>query len=129
LDSLDIPKSVKINLSLEDIKVNCNEHKIEAVFTNLISNSLQSMNEQGQLDIRLNSQDNTVKIEFSDTGKGIPEKNMRHIFEPLYTTKQEGIGLGLSSCKSIIEQHNGKISAKNNPEKGVTFTIVLPLNE
>jgi len=71
-------------------------------------------------------QNEFVKIEFSDTGEGIPEDKLEEVFEPLYSTKTEGTGLGLASCKSIIESHGGKIYAKNNPNSGVTITIELP---
>ena len=61
--------------------------------------------------------------DFIDSGKGIEEKIMTQIFNPLFTTKQKGTGLGLVTCKNIIEQHGGTISVKNNP---TTFTIQLP---
>lgn len=127
LNSVNVPKSIKVNLGLEDIRISCDKHKMETVFANLIHNLLDSLNGEGQLGIRMNSKDGMVKIEFSDTGKGIPKDSIAHIFEPLYTTKQTGTGLGLASCKSIIEQHGGTIHAKNNADKGVTFTIILPM--
>ncbi len=64
-------------------------------------------------------------VSIEDTGHGIPEKNLKKIFEPLFTTKQKGTGLGLASCKNIIEQHGGTIIAENNP---TTFTMKLPKN-
>jgi signal transduction histidine kinase len=66
---------------------------------------------------------NKIITEIEDNGSGIPDDVISKIFEPLFTTKQEGTGLGLSSCKSIIEQHNGTITVKNNP---TVFTIELP---
>lgn len=62
-------------------------------------------------------------IDFIDSGPGIPEDTINKIFEPLFTTKQKGTGLGLASCKNIVEQHSGKITVKNNP---TTFTVRLP---
>ncbi|MBM2852783.1 MAG: putative Histidine kinase, partial [Candidatus Nitrosotenuis sp.] len=62
-------------------------------------------------------------IDVEDTGPGIPQELMHKIFDPLVTTKQTGTGLGLSSCKTIVEQHHGKITVTNNPTR---FTIKLP---
>ena len=66
-----------------------------------------------------------VLIAFEDSGSGIKPENIGKIFEPLFTTKQLGTGLGLSICKSIIEQHGGSITLKNNP---TTFLVRLPKN-
>jgi signal transduction histidine kinase len=59
----------------------------------------------------------------TDSGRGISDENLPKVFEPLFTTKQKGTGLGLASCKNIVEQHEGEISVTNNP---TTFIIVLP---
>jgi len=64
-----------------------------------------------------------VILEFTDSGEGIPDDDLEKVFEPLFTTKQKGTGLGLASCKNIVEQHHGEISVKNNP---TTFTVKLP---
>jgi len=69
--------------------------------------------------------DKNIILTFGDTGKNIPESDLSKIFEPLFTTKQEGTGLGLVSCKKIIEQLKGTITVENNPK---LFTIILPKN-
>ena len=71
----------------------------------------------------MNEQNNLAILKFIDSGEGISDENPNKIFEPLFTTKQKGTGLGLASCKNIIEQHLGEISVQNKP---TTFTIVLP---
>jgi signal transduction histidine kinase len=81
------------------------------------------MESKGKILIKIKEENNFVVIEVEDTGLAIPEDIISHIFEPLVTTKMVGTGLGLATCKTIIEQHKGKISVKNNP---VTFTIKLP---
>ena len=85
------------------------------------------MDNSGTIDIRTSQDGSFVKIEFKDSGSGIPEDVLPKIFEPLFTTKQEGTGLGLPSCKSIIEQHNGNISVKTELGKGTTFIVTLPI--
>jgi two-component system sensor histidine kinase HydH len=69
---------------------------------------------------------NDVMIQISDTGCGIPSSVLSKIFEPLFTTKQTGTGLGLASCKKIVEQHMGMITASSKEGTGTTFSIILP---
>ncbi|PIY90655.1 MAG: hypothetical protein COY74_00250, partial [Nitrosopumilales archaeon CG_4_10_14_0_8_um_filter_34_8] len=94
------------------------------VFSNLIKNAIDAIGDNpGSIEIKCQENGNCVTIDIIDSGPGIKENNINKIFEPLYTTKQTGTGLGLVSCKNIIEQHGGKLSVKNNP---TTFTITLP---
>ena len=122
---VDVPQDVKIVVSDSDVNVNCDLIKIDAVFTNLVMNSVQAMNQKGKIVIQIKSVGDDAVIEFIDSGPGVPEDLMEKIFEPLFTTKQKGTGLGLASCKNIIKQHGGKILVKNNP---TTFTIQIPKN-
>jgi signal transduction histidine kinase len=120
IDKINVPDDVKIIISDSDVIANCDSVKLDAVFINLIVNAIQAMPHGGTLEIKINSDGDDVVIDFVDSGLGIPEEFIDKIFEPLFTTKQKGTGLGLASCKNIVEQHNGKISVKNNP---TTFTI------
>jgi len=72
---------------------------------------------------------NKIKIEITDNGCGIPEKERDVIFEPFYTTKASGIGLGLANARKIIEQHKGSIRIKENVGKGTSFEILIPCEE
>jgi signal transduction histidine kinase len=74
-------------------------------------------------------QDNSVIIEVGDTGKGIPPEILNNIFNPFFTTRDKGVGLGLSIVQKIISYHKGNIEARNNLERGVTFTIRLPFKK
>lgn len=120
-----IPKSsnVQIHIPQTDVEFVFDSDKIEVVFDNLLTNSLQALNNEGEIIIRINDLENDVEIEVEDSGKGVPDEIISRIFEPLFTTKKKGTGLGLASCKSIIEQHGGTISVKSNPS---IFTIKLP---
>ena len=104
---------------------NITYYKLTKVFINWILrlNSIQAMYEGGTIEIKIDEKDNMIILEFTDSGEGIPDGDLKKVFEPLFTTKQKGTGLGLASCKNIIEQHQGKISVKNDP---TTFTIKLP---
>ncbi|MCV0430427.1 MAG: GHKL domain-containing protein [Nitrosopumilus sp.] len=123
LEKVNVPEDVKVEISKKDVKIDCDAIKLDAVFINLIVNSIQAMHDGGKITIQISEQDNFAIIKFSDTGEGIPNENMNKIFEPLFTTKQKGTGLGLASCKNIVEQHQGEISVSNNP---TTFSIMLP---
>lgn len=115
--------NVKVNIPKTDIEFVFDSDKIEVVFDNLLTNSIQAINDNGEITIRINDFENEVEIEVEDSGDGVPDEIISRIFEPLFTTKKKGTGLGLASCKSIVEQHGGSITVKNNPS---VFTIKLP---
>ena len=121
-----IPDTVKINTPKNDLEIECDKSQMIVVFSNLITNSIQAMNENGSITINLERRQDRAIIEFIDSGPGISKENLTKIFEPLFTTKSSGTGLGLVSCKNIIEYHHGKISVKNNP---TTFTIEMPIKQ
>ncbi|WP_299290745.1 PAS domain-containing sensor histidine kinase [Nitrosopumilus sp.] len=115
---------IQIHLPEHDMKVNCDSRKLEGVFSNILNNAVHAIDGQGEIDISLTSDSEFAIIEIKDSGHGIPEENLEKIFEPMFTTKKTGTGLGLVICKSIIEQHGGTITVSNKP---TTFTITLPL--
>jgi len=123
LDKVTVPKNIEVKIAKKDVAIDCDVVKLDAVFINLIVNSIQAMYDGGKIDIEISEQDNLAIIKFIDSGEGIPEDHISDIFEPLFTTKQKGTGLSLASCKNIVEQHQGEISVSNNP---TTFTITLP---
>lgn len=70
-----------------------------------------------------------MEISFQDTGNGIPEDMQARIFEPFFSTKEEGIGLGLPIAQRIVEEHGGEISVESKPGQGTSFTISIPLSK
>jgi len=123
INSLVIPSEIKINLPENDHMITCDSSQMGIVFNNLIFNAIQAIGNSGEINITTFDNLENIIIEIQDSGPGIPEKNLETIFEPLFTTKQTGTGLGLVSCKTIVEQHNGTISVKNNP---TTFIMMIP---
>lgn len=118
------PDNISINLPLNDLTILCDATKLQRVFTNIIVNSTQSMEKGGTITIQVSEQDDDAIIQISDTGPGISTEILPKIFDPLFTTKKDGTGLGLSTCKKIIEEeHNGSILVQNNP---TTFVIKIP---
>ncbi|GAB4298346.1 MAG: HAMP domain-containing sensor histidine kinase [Marinilabiliales bacterium] len=121
---------IKFNLHFkddEDIVVPLNASLFEWVVENICKNAIDAMNGEGQIDIYLTDITQIVYIDFKDTGKGIPKAKYKTIFQPGYTTKERGWGLGLSLTKRIIESyHAGKIFVKSSEiKKGTTIRIAL----
>ena len=120
---LNIPKSVKIILPEHPVTFQCDLVQFEVLLINLISNALDSIQNVGSIQITSVKTSKKVIIKVIDSGEGILENQLDVIFEPLISFKEKGTGLGLASCKNIVENHKGTISVKNNP---TTFTIEIP---
>lgn len=122
-------KLIEFHLELPQkvILVNLNKQLYSWTIENLVRNSIDAMKGKGQLSLKLLEANGHVRIRLSDTGKGVPRNKFKTIFEPGYTTKRRGWGLGLSLAKRIVEQyHKGKIRVLSSYiGKGTTFEIVL----
>lgn len=102
------------------------KNQIKQVFFNIVRNAMQAMPQGGLLKITLGSDDRFVSIAFKDTGPGIPADQLGNIFEPYFTTKSEGTGLGLMIVQRIVRDHGGELEVHSEPRVGTTFTIFLP---
>lgn len=100
--------------------------KIDQVLVNLVTNAYQAMTDAGRLTVRAREEQNKVSLSITDTGCGISKANMQNIFEPLFTTKARGIGLGLAVSRSLVEASGGSIKVESEEGKGSTFTLILP---
>ncbi len=104
--------------------------QIQQVALNLIRNAMDAMTEMsgGELSIRARKTDaHTVTISVADTGPGVSQETLERLFQPFYTTKANGMGVGLSICRTIVEAHGGRIWVENNPRAGATFHFTLPI--
>jgi two-component system sensor histidine kinase AtoS len=102
--------------------------RMQEAFWNLVNNALQAMPDGGRLTLAAKLQaGKEIIIEISDTGQGIPEENIRRIFEYYFTTKEKGIGLGIPLAHKIIQEHGGTIRAQSEVGRGSTFRISLPV--
>lgn len=121
----------KTTFSAESMPVQISAPLFEWVMENLIKNAVDAMEGHGSLSVITGKEQNLAYIEVSDTGKGIARKNFKNVFNPGFTTKKRGWGLGLTLAKRIIEQyHRGKIFVKTSaPGVGTTFRIELPLSQ
>lgn len=116
--TLDIPSAVP--------PVALDKDKIEQVFFNLVKNSLEAMQDGGAIDIEISSDDKDVEISFRDSGLGMSQEQLAHLFEPYRTTKEHGTGLGLMISARIVRDHAGSISAQSKEGEGTVFTVRLP---
>jgi signal transduction histidine kinase len=124
-----IPENVKVKYDPAENKpqLNVDAEQIGRVFTNIINNAIQSINGCGELRIATGDSDKFGWVTFTDNGCGIPAENLNKIFEPLFTTKPKGVGLGLAISKRMVEQNDGEIEVESIVGKGTTFKVKLPL--
>lgn len=108
--------------------VMADQDQLQRVFLNLTNNAQEAMPDGGQLTINVRNVENFVEITVTDTGEGISDENIDKIFDPLFTTKLKGTGLGLAVCQQIVERHGGTVSARRNeePSGGTIFEVKLP---
>ncbi len=126
LETISKPQYIKIKIPQKNYNVNADPFQIQIIFNNLIINAIQAIGKNnGEIIIRFSENNSQTIMEVENSGPEIPEDVLPHIFDSLVTTKQVGTGLGLVSCKTIIENHGGDISVRNNP---TTFVLSLPKN-
>ena len=120
--------NISFTTSKESIVIKLDKEQWIRVMTNLIKNSIQSIpsDREPNINVEITDSKSSVKVLVSDNGLGVLEENKEKIFEPKFTTKTDGMGLGLGIVKNIINSHRGKISYKSKPKKGTKFTISLP---
>ena len=125
-----IANKIEVRLSLDQQTASwmIDESSMRGALMNLVVNAIEAMPEGGTLTISSNWTGGTLQLEIADTGQGIGEEEMKNIFEPFYTTKAQGLGLGMPYAKKIIEQHGGGISLDSHPGEGTTVLIMLPAN-
>lgn len=107
----------------------CNINNLNQVFMNLLVNAAQAIEKRGKITVRTWSENNDIFVSIADTGSGILEENLSRIFDPFYTTKEEGkgTGLGLSISYDIVKRHYGDITVVSSIGKGTTFTVRIPI--
>ncbi len=118
---------INFGLDLADVPdIFCNETELAQVFLNLVNNAIDAMPNGGRISIQLSTNGDHNIVRILDSGTGMATEKLARCFEPYYTTKFNGTGLGLNVCKRIIEDHKGTIDVESNPTFGTNFTIVLP---
>ncbi len=125
----ELPRITEVETRLPDNlpEVLVDPDQIEQVFVNLITNAHQAMPSGGRITIAATRTNGHVRVRVSDTGAGIAPEHMKRLFEPLFSTKTFGVGLGLAICKSFIEANKGTVEVESEPGKGTTATVTLPV--
>lgn len=135
---LDVVKFIEVETAQGDVKLNVelaeglpklqlDEKYIKQAVLNLVKNALSAMPEGGVLTIRTERKGDYVRLQVADTGIGIPPEHMDKIFDPYFTTKEFGSGLGLTIVYKIVKEHQGEITVDSELNKGTTFTIKFPI--
>ena len=110
-------------------KILANPQQLKQMFVNLIQNATHAIGPDGRISVSTEERDNHISITISDNGVGIPADVVQNIFNPFFTTREvgSGVGLGLSIAYRVIEGHNGNVDVQSEPGQGTTFTIRLPI--
>ena len=133
LSSLAVGRKVELvsRIALETLPILADRIQLQQVILNLVVNGIDAMRDTSSenriLSIRTSRIDNYAQLSVSDRGPGVAEEQLNEIFQPFYTSKAEGMGMGLSIARTIIEAHNGQIWAKNRDHGGASFKVKLPL--
>jgi len=124
-----VSQSIKVHkkLNAELSKINVDNEQIKRVFSNVMINAIESMSENGKMTVATENDENHFIVKIKDSGQGIPDEDIIRIFDPFFSTKSSGVGLGLSICYGIVVSHGGIIGVESEMNKGTTFTISLPI--
>ena len=125
-------KNIRLSFSSsQEILINGDEEKLKRLFVNILENAIKYTQAEGEVRVSIHRGDDRLKISVSDTGMGILEEELKHIFDRFYRVDKArshgGFGLGLSIAKSIAEAHGGDIEVESILNKGTTFNIFLPV--
>jgi len=132
LSHIAIPGNIKVKIRLDETLpvIMADPNQVDQAVTNMVLNAIQAMPAGGQLIVMSQTEnDRWLAISVIDTGKGIPEENLEKIFEPLFSGKAKGVGLGLAVAKTFIEAHGGSVDVDSKVGKGSTFKIKLPMDK
>jgi nitrogen fixation/metabolism regulation signal transduction histidine kinase len=121
---------INVYFEKEEIVIKFDRTQLIRVITNLVKNAIQAISPDRTplIDVRVREEDGNAVITVEDNGIGISEENTPKIFEPKFTTKTSGMGLGLGMVKNIVETYNGSITFTSEENKGTTFTVIIPKN-
>jgi signal transduction histidine kinase len=121
--------TVKMKLARQLTATPVDATQLQQVLVNLVKNAMQAMTTGGVLTLQTGETSDGVWVSVADTGGGIPQEQINRIFEPFYTTKKKGSGLGLMIVQRIVSAHNGRVEVESNVGRGATFRVWLPLHE
>ena len=133
LNKCAVPENITVKMEMPETlpAAYADPVQMDQVFSNIIRNAVEAMPDGGILKIEATEDKDgmMVRVDISDTGHGIPQENMKKLFQPLFTTKTKGLGFGLTVVKNLTEANGGRVEVKSDPWKGTTFAVLLPVEE
>lgn len=131
MEVVEMPENVLLVKEFDTAlpKAMADADQIHQVFVNLGLNAIQAMADGGQLKVKSRLAGDYVEVEFNDTGCGIPQENLKKLFDPFFSTKARGVGLGLAVTHGIVERNKCKIEVKSKVSEGTTFLVKLPVQK
>ncbi len=121
--------AVRKEVSLDSLRLECDPEQLQQVILNLVMNAIQAMPNGGEVVLSACQQDSRVLIQVKDQGAGIASEDLDKVFDPFFSTKKGGTGLGLSVAQQIVSQHKGTLEAARNADNGMTFSVLLPVQQ
>jgi signal transduction histidine kinase len=118
--------SISSDLTGAQLLISADRKQLQQVLWNILLNAVQALDGAGSVSVRSMKDNSSAVIQVSDTGKGMSADQINRVFQPFFTTKHKGTGLGMTISKRIVEQHHGTISIASEPKRGTTVTILLP---
>jgi len=118
---------LRIQTAMDLPPISVDVEQIKQVLLNLVINAIQAMPNGGHITLRAARDSDSVQVEVEDEGVGIPAEDLERVFDPFFTTRSHGTGLGLSIAYQIVSQHGGHIAARRNLQRGMTFSVILPV--
>jgi len=115
-----------LSVNPENLDLDVDADRFSQILLNLYLNAIQAMDAGGEITIEAFAQDEEVVLRISDTGRGIERELLPHVFDPYFTTKQGGVGLGLAIVHKLVEAHGGDITVESRPGSGATFVMRFP---
>ncbi|WP_339204632.1 ATP-binding protein [Paenibacillus sp. FSL K6-3182] len=122
-------QSIEVSLCEDIPLIMMNDREIKQLFLNIARNGMEAMGNKGSLHISTRNNGNKIELRIADQGVGIPPEQMQHLFEPFFSTKTQGTGLGLPLCLSIAERHNGRIDVESKEGEGTAFIVTFTVPE
>ena len=130
MDRRMLPDDIEVKLRLRGaVKVQVDDTKLTRVIDNIINNAVEAMPQGGRLTLETRVEGDTYVVVVADDGEGIPEENLALIFRPFFSTKETGMGMGLTYCREVVEAHGGSIAVESERGAGTVVTVSLPMGE
>ena len=122
------PESLKIVREFSSpLTVTVDPQQFRQAIWNLCLNAVQAMPDGGELRVSASARDGRLEVRVTDTGEGITTEDLPHVFEPFFSTKDQGTGLGLALVHRIVQDHGGEVEVQSVPGAGTTFVVTLPV--